>query len=127
MKQLAQNLGQIGGDTGLGPFGDIGKSGDKNLGLVSVLNAVSSVVGIMTLAASIWFLFQILYAGYEWVSAGGDTKKIGGARDRITHAFIGLVIVVGAWSLLAVAGQFFGYNTLINPDQSIQDVGIPKP
>lgn len=107
-------LGTIGSDsTGeLGPFA--GKT--LNSPLSTLLDYVSSIVGVMTIFASIWFLFQILYAGYEWISGGGDTKKIAGARDRITHAFMGLVIVVGAWSLLAIAGQFFGYNTLVDPN-----------
>jgi len=63
---------------------------------------------MLTICASIWFLFMILFAGYEWTSAGGRYQKIASARDRIVHAFIGLVIVVGAWSLTAVVGQFFG-------------------
>lgn len=104
-------LGTIGG-TGLGPFGS-GQVGATPL--ADILDLVSSVIGFMTVVAGIWFLFQILYSGYEWTSAGGDTKKIAGARERITHAFMGFVIVVGAWSLLAVAGQFFGYNTLVDP------------
>lgn len=114
MKQLAgTSLGTIGdGSTGeLGPFA--GKT--LSTPLATLLDYVSSIIGVMTIFASVWFLFQILYAGYEWISAGGDTKKIASSRDRITHAFIGLVIVVGSWSLLAVAGQFFGYNTLVDP------------
>lgn len=113
MNQLAQAtpLGTIGGP-GLGPFGAAAPTSP----LGAIVDLVSSVVGVMTIFASIWFLFQILYAGYEWISAGGDTKKIASARDRITHAFMGLVIVVGSWSLLAVAGQFFGYDTLIDPN-----------
>jgi hypothetical protein len=107
-------LGTIGSnsDGELGPFA--GKTLASPLGTLT--DYISSIIGIMTTFASIWFLFQILYAGYEWISAGGDTKKITSSRDRITHAFIGLVIIVGAWSLLAVAGQFFGYNTLIDPN-----------
>jgi hypothetical protein len=117
MKFLAQSgtkLGTIGGNSNgeLGPFA--GKSLSNPL--TTLLDYVSSIVGVMTIFASIWFLFNILYSGYEWISAGGDTKKVASARDRITHAFMGLVIVVGAWSLLAVAGQFFGYNTLISPN-----------
>lgn len=110
-------LGTIGG-AGLGPFGE------GSTGLPNILDLVSSIVGFMTIAASIWFLFQILYAGYEWTSAGGDTKKVADARSRMTHAFMGMVIVVGAWSLLAVIGQFFGFNTLINPDEVIQQLQI---
>ncbi len=118
-----QPLGPIGGE-GLGPFGNIGKSSDKYAGITSALDTVSSIVGFMTIVAGIWFLFMLLFAGYEWISAGGDTKKIGSARDRITHAFTGLVIVVGAWSLLAVAGQFFGYDILVNPRDVINNLGL---
>lgn len=66
------------------------------------------------------------FAGYEWISAGGDTKAIASARERITHAFTGLVIVIGAWSLLAVAGQFFGFDTLINPASTLQNLRVGK-
>jgi hypothetical protein len=125
MKLLALDLGRIGGDKGLGPFGNIGANSDPTAGLRGITNIVSSLVGFMTVAAGIWFLFQMLFAGYEWMTAGGDTKKIGGSRDRIVHAFIGLVIVIGAWSLLAVVGQFFGYNTLVNPTEVINQLTIP--
>src|SRR5512135_1868698 len=102
MKLLAQggaNLGNIGGE-GLGPFAQH-SGGGQNAGLSDILSIVSSVVGMLTVIASIWFLFMILFAGYEWISAAGDPKKLSTARDRITHAFVGLVIVVGAWSLTA--------------------------
>jgi len=122
-------LGTIGGDTSsLGPFGNIGTTakGNAAIGAIGVVNAVSSIVGIMTTAASIWFLLQVLFGGYEWMSAGGDAKKIESARSRITNAFIGIVIVVGSWSLLAVVGQFFGYDTLVNPVNFINSLGLGK-
>jgi hypothetical protein len=126
---LAQTvkLGTIGGDTKtLGPFGDIGTSAKSSntAGAAGVVNTISSVVGIMTTAASIWFLLQVVFGGYEWMSAGGDTKKIEGARSRITNSFIGLVIVVGSWSLLAVTGKFLGFDTLATPATFMKSVGI---
>ena len=57
MKPLALDLGPIGGN-GLGPFGDLGTKADKYSGLSGVISAVNSVVGIMTIFASIWFLFR---------------------------------------------------------------------
>jgi len=123
MKLLAQSpLGTIGGE-GLGPFGVPGAN-NVNYGLTNILSTVSKVIGILTVVASIWFMFQILFAGYEWITAGGDAKKLGEARDQIVHAFVGLVIVVGAWSLTAVTGQFFGYNTLVNPADFIKNLQI---
>ena len=112
IKYLAQQpLGQIGANN----KGELGPFAGKTLGnpIDTITSYISSIIGMLTIFASIWFLFMILFAGYEWISAGGDSKKIGAARERITHAFVGLVIVVGSWSLLAVAGQFFGFDTLI--------------
>lgn len=110
-KELAVSLGTIGENN----RGELGPFAGKSLGnpLDTITSYISSIVGMLTVVASIWFLFMILFAGYEWISAGGDAKKIASARDRITHAFVGLVIVVGSWSLLAVAGQFFGFDTLL--------------
>lgn len=121
-----QSLGPIGGDTSsLGPFGDIANKG-QYAGATAVVDTISSIIGMMTAAASIWFLLQVLFGGYEWMSAGGDTKKIENARSRITNAFIGIIIVVGSWSLLAVTGQFLGFDTLVNPTKFIDSVGIGK-
>jgi len=121
MHLLAQkNLGTIGGG-GLGPFAN---GPGENFGLTNIISVISKVIGILTIVASIWFMFQILFAGYEWITAGGDAKKLGEARDQIVHAFVGLVIVVGAWSLTAVTGQFFGYNTLISPSVFINNLQI---
>ncbi len=110
---LGQSLGTIGEGNGgeLGPFAGKAISNPVE----TITNYVSDIVGMLTVFASIWFLFMLLFAGYEWISAGGDAKKIASARDRITHAFVGLVIVIGSWSLLAVAGQFFGYDILLGP------------
>lgn len=122
LAQREQPLGTIGG-VGLGPFGSI-NTGDRMAGITGVINTISSVIGMLTVVASIWFMFMLLFAGYEWISAGGDQKKLSSAKDRITHAFTGLVIVVGAWSLVAVAGQFFGFNTLVDPATIINTLPI---
>jgi len=118
-----QKIGQIGGE-GLGPFGNIGASLDKTLPIKSIINGISSIIGFLTMLAAIWFLFQILFAGYQWITAGGEPKKLTEARDRIVHAFIGLVIVVAAWSMLAVVGQFFGFNSLVDPAEFIKNTTI---
>lgn len=129
MRVFAQevDLGTIGGGKGLGPFGEI--TGDlstqKALGLTKVTQAVSSVIGIMTVAAGIWFIFQFLTGGFFWMTSAGDKSKLHEARERITNAFIGLLIVVSGWSILALAGQFFGYDILIsNPGEIINQLNL---
>ncbi len=111
MKPLAQvPLGQIGG-AGLGPFAN---SSDGTSGLMGITKIISSVVGLMTIAAGIWFLIQFLIGGFSWISAGGDKAKLQTARDKLTNAFIGLIVVVAAWAILALAGTFFGVDFTIS-------------
>jgi hypothetical protein len=113
MKLLAQsNLGNISG-SGLGPFG--AKPASTGLeAITQVTHAISSIIGFMTIAGSIWFLFQLLFGGYEWISSAGDAKKLTEARQRIMNGFFGLIIVIAAWAIVAMVGKFLGYDTL-NP------------
>ncbi len=127
MKLLAatsgQGIGNIGG-AGLGPFG-AKPAGTGTLALSQITGLISGIIGFMTVCAGIWFMFQLLFGGYEWITAGGDGKKLQAARERITHGFFGLTIIIGSWALLAVVGQFFGYDILIgNPGQVIQQLQI---
>lgn len=115
MKLLAQAgipIGNIGGE-GLGPFGK-NPATSGTAAMDQVTKVVSSFIGMMTIIASIWFLFQLLFGGYEWISSGGDTKKLTTARQRIMNGFFGLIIVIGAWAIVAVVGQFLGYD-ILNP------------
>ena len=118
MKLLAQtSLGSIGG-SGLGPFGE--SAGD---GLTGITKLVSSVIGFMTTIAGIWFLFQFIIGGFSWISAGGDKAKLLASRDKLTNAFIGLVVVVAGWAILALAGTFLGVDfTISNPGTLIQQL-----
>jgi hypothetical protein len=125
LAQSTEKIGQIGGE-GLGPFGKIGAMAGSTASLTGIVNGISSIIGLLTVIASIWFLFQILFAGYQWISAGGEPKKLQEARDRIVHAFIGMVIVVAAWSMLALVGQFFGFNSLIDPAEVIKQLSLPQ-
>jgi len=104
-----QSLGKIGGE-GLGPFG--GSTGNPAQG---VTKGVSAIIGFLTVVAAIWFLFQFLIGGIAWISSAGDKNKLTEARERLTNAFIGLVVVVASWAMLALAGQFFGWTDILAP------------
>lgn len=117
------DLGTIGGGKGLGPFGEIAGNlaSDNYLGLIKVTQAVSSVIGVMTIAAAIWFILIFLTGGFYWMTSSGDKAKLHEARERISNALIGLIIVVAGWSILALAGQFFGYDIVIKDPKAVID------
>lgn len=111
----ATKLGTIGGE-GLGPFG--ATSFDKGNIMTKFTGVISSVIGFLTIVAAIWFFIQVVLGGISWITAGGDKAKLTTARDKISNAFIGLVVVVAGWAIVALAGQFFGWTSILNPDIS---------
>jgi hypothetical protein len=131
MALLAQTkipLKPISGE-GLGPFGKAGVFGSGEAGGVKALEkitgVVSSVIGLLTIISSIWFLFQLIFGGYEWISSAGDAKKLATARQRITNGLLGLIIVIAAWAIVALVGQFLGYDILVSdPTKIIQQLKI---
>ena len=116
MKLLAVDLGKIGG-SGLGPFGDKTFTGPSAFGALT--NGISAIIGLLTVVAAIWFLIQVTIGGISWITAAGEKAKLTEARDKISHAFIGLVIVVAGWGILALAGQFFGWDTILLPNSVV--------
>ena len=64
---------------------------------------VSQIVGVVVQAAlaliGVVFLALMIYAGYNWMTARGEEEKVEKAKDTITRAFIGLIIVVGAYAI----------------------------
>jgi len=119
IKIFAQtNLGTITG-AGLGPAGDTSDLGSGQAAMDKLTGAISSIVGILTIVAAFWFFIQFTLGGIAWITAGGDKQKLTQARDKLSNAFVGLVIVVAGWAILALAGQFFGWTTILNPDINV--------
>jgi len=76
-----------------------------------ILRILLGLIGFVAVIYLIW-------AGFKYVTAGGDSKKAGEAKEGITHAIIGLIVAfVGfllvelVYSLLGV-GQEYGPGTL---------------
>jgi hypothetical protein len=70
-------------------------------GLILLL---TNVLRLVFVAAGIFALINIIGAGFEFMNAGGDAKKIEGAWGKIWLSMVGLLIIVGSFALAAVMG-----------------------
>ena len=75
---------------------------------------ISGFIGFMTIVAALWFGVQIIMAGYDWIGSGGDKAKMETAKNKITYALIGLVVVVAAWVIMGIIGKILGLD-ILNP------------
>lgn len=64
---------------------------------------------LFAFAAILAFVF-IVIGGIQWITAGGDKIAAQSARDRITAAVVGLVIVVAAFALTLIITTLLGVN-----------------
>lgn len=116
MKLLAQSSESLGNITGEGTLGNP-TDAPATLDLV-----LSTIVGVLTIVAGVWFMFQIITGAIAWISAGGDKMAIENARKRILNGFIGMIIVVSAVFILDLVGTLLGLPFLSSPGSFITSV-----
>ncbi|MFZ5438296.1 MAG: hypothetical protein ACOZAK_04570 [Patescibacteria group bacterium] len=78
-------------------------------------NALISLGAITVIIFFIW-------GSMEWITSGGDKGKVENARNRITQAVIGLVVLVGSYAIIGFIGEIFFGETF-----SVLQINIPDP
>jgi len=85
-------------------------SGSISQGGTIIGKLVSSIGGLFFIFAFCLTFLYLLTGGVSWLTSGGDKSKLENARDKITNALVGLVIVAAAYAVFALVGQFFGLD-----------------
>lgn len=62
---------------------------------VIAANAIYILLGFLGILATV----IILIAGFQWMTAAGDSAKVTKAKERMEQGAIGLVIIFSAWAL----------------------------
>lgn len=91
MNVYAQGVGSVIGTIAPGPFGNLNFSDIASWG-----------VGLFFFFIGMVSFGMLLIGALNWISSGGEEKKLGEARNRITSAVIGLAIAVAV-----LIGWFF--------------------
>jgi len=74
----------------------------------------SNVLRLVFIVAGIYAFLNFIVAGYQYMTAGGDSKTLGAAWARIWQSLVGLIFVVGSFAAAALLGQLlFGSPTAI--------------
>ena len=72
------------------------------LGNKDLAEFLQDILEVVMVFAIPLIVFMILYAGFMYVTAQGDAKKVGDAHKALLYAVIGGVIIIGANVILAV-------------------------
>lgn len=76
---------------------------------------LTNIIRLIFAIAGIYALFNFITAGFEYINAGGDSKKLSKAWSRIWQSLLGLAIMIGSFGLASLIGYMIfgsGYNIL---------------
>ncbi|HOP38850.1 hypothetical protein KBB59_01185 [Candidatus Woesebacteria bacterium] len=74
-------------------------------------NMFSSILNVVMLIAAVLVFAFLIFGGIQWITAGGDKTKAEEARNKITSAVIGLVIVAASYALINLIVNFLGFGS----------------
>lgn len=92
-----------------------------NVAIEKVGTLIQSLIGTLLIVAALLAFFFLILGGIQWITSGGDKSGMEAARNKITHAIVGLVIVGAAWAIMILVQNFLG-TTFIG-----ESVTLPKP
>lgn len=81
-------------------------------GVDFISQMLSTVVTLILVVGSIAFFLMLLVGGFQWITSGGDKASVEAARNRLTQALVGLVILFAVFAIIAVVEAIFGINIL---------------
>ena len=91
-------IGKISPPANITPF--ITATGELT-GLIALINTLLRITFIV---AGLWAFMNIVLAGFGFLSAGGDDKKIAKSWAQMWQALIGLLIIVSSFVIAAIIG-----------------------
>lgn len=110
---LFQLFGQVAPPPGVAQYASIGAF-------------ITVIIRLITIVAGVWSLFNLIFAGFKYITAAGDVKSIDTAWQSIYMSMIGLIIIVSAFAIAAiVGGLFFGDATFIISPNLVPAGSVP--
>lgn len=86
---------------------NMGYTADSTSGKSLLLSRISKIISFILGLVGVIFLALVIYGGFLWMTAAGNDKQVETAKNIISRAAIGLVVVI-----LAYAITFFVINQL---------------
>ena len=73
---------------------------------------ISALVGTLLIISALLAFFFLILGGIQWITSGGDKAGMEAARNKITHAIVGLIIVGSAWAIMILVQNFLGVTII---------------
>lgn len=93
------------------PTGKPVAPGVKIYDLQQLVNFVTNLVLFIGVAITVIFL---IIGGIQYIASGGDKEGATKARNMITNAVIGFIVVIAAWAIRTIVQNLLGATNVPN-------------
>jgi len=109
-------------------FGDVmglasQTAGETGLQQTSISAIVGSVITTVLGFVGAIFVILMIYGGFSWMVSSGNDEKVGKAKKTIAYAVIGLVVMIGAYSITFFISSAIEQSG--KSDDAPQEAGLP--
>ncbi|MBW7944793.1 hypothetical protein H3C70_05350 [Patescibacteria group bacterium] len=80
---------------------------------------ISFVLRVVLAIGALLVFGYLVMGGIEYITSGGEKGKTESARNKITAAIVGLIILAASWAILNLALSFLGLGDLGSAIQSV--------
>ena len=79
---------------------------------ITIPSLLSGAISLALIVVFVTFFFIPMLGGLKWITSSGDDKKLAAAKAQITHALVGLIIILSVWAILNLIQTIFGIDLL---------------
>jgi amino acid transporter len=94
------------------PLDSVANTAGYNTNETSIDAVIQSIIEVALSFLGVFFLVLMIYGGYEWLTARGNSDQVQKAQSIIKNAIIGLMIVAAAYAISYFVMSIFAGNTL---------------
>lgn len=91
-----------------GDSGPVAIPTPQGIATYSINAVLSFAITTILVVAILLTLFFLIYGGIDMISSGGDKQKVTNARQKLTFAIVGLIIVLLSFFIVNTIGNIFG-------------------
>jgi cytochrome bd-type quinol oxidase subunit 2 len=68
-------------------------STDTSAGTTGINNIITTVINVFSIVVGVVSVIMIILGGFRYITSGGESSNVTGAKNTIVYAIIGLVVV----------------------------------
>lgn len=107
--------------------GSLGCGGPSAGGTI-IGNLIGGIIPMFLIVGAIAATIFLVIGGLRWILSAGDKAKLEVAREQITQAIVGLIILASVWAVMTMVTYFLGLGSFDGGQGTFElpSLGVPS-